>query len=309
MVRHLKRIQFHGRGMHTMAKNQILLHSLVAKYSTLAMDIDIAKAVGFDGLEMSQTKLNGFLDAGYSSEELRTLVKDISIPGIGFLTDVERQGEKLQLLASAEKVFQLASLVGAKGVQVLTGPVDVNTVIRHARGLPINDRYTGLLGRPETEQVRLTAQNMAMLADLARRYGLLLYLEALAWTPLNTIEKQLEVIDRAERENIRLVIDFWHCYASGDTPDVIAKLNKEVIYGVHVCDSLKFDGGVPDEEVLRDVPTGQGVLDLELWVAAVKATGYEGWWSCELFCKKQHQQNSYSVARDLRALLGSLVGV
>ncbi|MDP9031545.1 MAG: sugar phosphate isomerase/epimerase, partial [Pseudomonadota bacterium] len=75
-----------------------------------------------------------------------------------------------------------------------------------------------------------------------------------------------------------------------------------------VCDSLAFEGGIPNEEVLRDVPTGSGVLDLVEWTAAVKATGYAGWWSCGLFCKKQQQQNSYAVAQQLKTLLTGLVG-
>jgi sugar phosphate isomerase/epimerase len=86
-------------------------------------------------------------------------------------------------------------------------------------------------------------------------------------------------------------------------------MNKDVIYGVHVCDSLPFEGGIPNEEILRDIPTGSGILNLVEWTDAVKATGYDGWWSCELFCKKQQQQNSYEVAKDLKALLTRLVGL
>jgi sugar phosphate isomerase/epimerase len=160
----------------------------------------------------------------------------------------------------------------------------------------------------ESEQYALTARNLATLADLAKQYDVLLYLEALSWTPLNTLEHQLQLIDRTERDNVKMVIDYWHCYTSGVKPEDIARMNKDVIYGVHVCDSLPFSGGIPNEEILRDIPTGSGVLNLAEWTAAVKATGYDGWWSCELFCKKQQQQNSYEVAKDLKALLTELVG-
>ena len=52
---------------------------------------------------------------------------------------------------------------------------------------------------------------------------------------------------------------------------------------------------------------GQGVLDLQSWVDAVKSTGYAGWWSCELFCNRQHQDNSFAVASDLKALMERLI--
>jgi sugar phosphate isomerase/epimerase len=288
-------------------KHQLLLHSLVAKHSTLAIDLDIAEEVGFDGIEASAAKLRAFLGSGFSEAELAALLRDVNVPGLGFLVDIERQGEaRKQLMREAEELFRLASVAGAKGVQVLTGPVNVEAVLRHQQGLPTN-LYSGLLGRAIEEQIALTATNLSEIADLAARHGLLIYLEALSWTPLNTIEKQLMIIARAGRDNVRMVIDFWHCYTSGDTPDDIARLHKDIIYGVHVCDSLAFSGGVPDEVVLRDVPTGAGVIDLKLWADAIKATGYEGWWSCELFCRKQQQQNSYDVARELHALMSTLV--
>lgn len=287
--------------------NHLLLHSLVAKHATLAMDLDIAEEVGFDGIEASATKPRAFLDAGFSEAELTGLLQNVNVPGMGFLIDIERQGEaRKELMREAEELFHLASVAGAKGVQVLTGPVNLEAVQRHPKGAPV-ELYSGLLGRTLEEQVSLTARNLAEIADLARNFGLLLYLEALSWTPLNTIEKQLQIIDSAERDNVRMVIDFWHCYTSGDTPDDVARLDKDIIYGIHVCDSLPFSGGIPNEVVLRDVPTGAGVIDLKLWADAVKATGYDGWWSCELFCRKQQQQNSYDVARELHALMSMLV--
>jgi sugar phosphate isomerase/epimerase len=164
-----------------------------------------------------------------------------------------------------------------------------------------------LLGREVAEQIRIKARNHAHLADLAADYGLKLYLEALAWTPLNTLAQQQAIIDQCGRENVKLVIDYWHCYASGDGPEQIARLPKELLLGVHLCDSKYFDGGIPDEGILRDVSTGSGVLDLEEWVDAVKATGYDDWWSCELFCKRDRQGNSIDVARQLKALMSRLV--
>jgi sugar phosphate isomerase/epimerase len=292
----------------TTQKNILALHSTVAKHSTLAMDIDIARTVGFDALEIYSGKLEDYLRAGYSQAQLKALLKDIPVTGIGYLRDIERQGAELDdLLNEAQRLFELANLVGAKGVQVLTGPINVQAVIDYQQhGTSVH--YSGLLVLDESEQYALTARNLATLADLAKQYNVVLYLEALSWTPLNSLEHQLQLIDRSGRDNVKMVIDYWHCFTSGVKPEEIARMNKDVIYGVHVCDSLPFAGGIPNEEILRDVPTGDGILNLGEWTDAVKATGYDGWWSCELFCKKQQQQNSYEVAKDLKALLTRLVG-
>jgi L-ribulose-5-phosphate 3-epimerase UlaE len=77
---------------------------------------------------------------------------------------------------------------------------------------------------------------------------------------------------------------------------------------VHVCDSLPIPfGEVPNETVLRDVQTGNGVIDLRAWTDAVKATGYKNWWCSETFCKKTQQQNSYLVATQMKKQLWDLI--
>ncbi|RUV30368.1 MAG: sugar phosphate isomerase/epimerase [Mesorhizobium sp.] len=288
-------------------RNQIIFHSLAAKHGTLALDLDITRKLGFDGLEGSGAKIRQFLDAGFSEAELRTAIGDTFIPGIGFLLDVERHGDdRRALLKDASDLIELATAAGAKGLEAITGPI---SLAAYANAAAVPDLYRGVIGLPLQEQIHITAAGLASVADIAAERGLLIYYEALSWTPLNTLDKQLRTLERAGRSNIKLVIDFWHCYTAGETPESVARLDKDLIYGVHICDSLPFDGGIPDEGVLRDVPTGKGVLDLKEWVDAVKATGFQGWWSCELFCRRQHQENSYEIAAGLKTLMEDLIGV
>lgn len=288
-------------------RQKILLHSLIAKDAPLAMDLRIAADLGYDGLELSAAKMRAFLAAGWTEADLAERLAPFDIPAMGFLMDIERHGgDEAALWEDAAELFHLARIAGARAVQVLTGPVSVSTVRTHAAGRPVAG-YRGVLGLPRAEQMRITARNLVRLADMAAENDLILYLEALGWCPLNTVSDQLELLDRAGRPNVKMVLDFWHCHVSGDTPERIARLDKEAIHGVHVCDSRAFDGGIPDEAVLRDVPTGRGVLDLREWVDAVKATGYVGWWSGELFCRRQHQDDSFRVAAEMKTLLERLV--
>ena len=286
----------------------LIYHGLVSRHAPLAMDLEIMRQADFQGLEVSGTKMRAALEGGVTEPELAAWLAPVHVPGLGFLLDIERHGaDHAALLQEARALFRLAVIAGAKAVQVLTGPVQVQAVQTFAAGGQ-SGLYEGVLRLPRAEQIDITARNLAQLADLAADHGLLVYLEALAWTPLNRLTDQVDLIRRADRPNLRLAVDFWHCYASGDRPEDIAALPGALIYGVHVCDSLPFAGGIPDESVLRDVPTGQGALALQDWVGAVKATGYQGWWSCELFCRKQQQENSFEVARSLHQLMAGLIG-
>ncbi|MBB2973205.1 sugar phosphate isomerase/epimerase family protein [Mesorhizobium sp. RMAD-H1] len=289
------------------AKNKLIFHSMVSKPNSLAIDLEIARSLDFDGLETSGAKIAAFLAAGHTEEALRERLDGLFLPGIGFLTDLERQCDgRREMLREAEHLCALAAAAGAKGIEAITGPLDIRVfepgAISRYPGL-----YRGLIDLPEDEQSERTAANLKAVADIAADHGLLVYLEALSWTPLNTMDAQLRILDLCNRDNVRVVVDFWHSYTSGDTPERIAHLDKDLIYGVHLCDSLPYSGGIPNEAILRDVPTGRGVLDLSSWVDAVKSTGYTGWWSCELFCNRQHQDNSFAVARDLKILMERLI--
>jgi len=282
---------------------KLILHPTVARFATFVMDTVIARQIGFDGLELSATKLDAFFAAGLTQEDLRSYLDGLDCPGLGYLPDIERNDAKAaSLFADAEKLFKMAAMAGAKGVQVLTGPLDVRQVL-DCQSQPDLRRDHAFLKLDHKDQITLCASSLQKLADLAAPYGLVLYLEALGWSPVNRLADQLEIIDRAARENVRIVIDYWHCHVSGDTPDMVAKIDKSLIYGVHFCDSNPNPGGIPIEPVLRDVPIGKGVINLKHWTDAVKATGYQGWWSAELFCLRQYQQDSLAIARDLYDLM------
>lgn len=287
--------------------SRLTFNTTSAKHSTLVMELDVARRAGYSSVEITQDKVQNYLDAGFSTDELRDELDGLTVQGIGALLDIERQGSaENELLLEADRLFSLASAIGAKGVQIVSGPLNVQAVIDF-QNKGYSTHYVGLLPYKFDELVRLTVKNLIAIADRAQEYGLTVYLEALSWAPLNTIEEQVDIVRRVGRDNLKLVIDFWHCYTSGATPEEISRVEREFIYGVHVCDSLQYLGGVPIETILRDVPTGSGVLNLRDWTDAVKATGFNGWWCSETFCKRQQQGNSYMVAKEMKRQLETLV--
>lgn len=52
---------------------------------------------------------------------------------------------------------------------------------------------------------------------------------------------------------------------------------------------------------------GQGVIQLDKWIEAVKATGYEGWWASESFYKKEHQDSPLENAQKHYKYLETLI--
>jgi sugar phosphate isomerase/epimerase len=215
---------------------------------------------------------------------------------LGHVRDIERQEttEYGALLEECERFCSIAEQLNCPNVQLLTGPLGPG----HGK----EDPYKGLTGRPWPEMRKLTAKNLAALADIGKQHGVGFYLEPISWAPLHSLQQGLEVIDEAGQDNVGIMIDFWHMWITGTTPDDIAKLDKNVINGVHFCDSLPRSGQ-PISHKQREVWPGGGSIPLKEWIEAVKATGYDGWWSPELHSPKHWEMDPWEVALNLRELL------
>lgn len=95
-------------------------------------------------------------------------------------------------------------------------------------------------------------------------------IELPTFTQFRTLAQAQEVMQRVGVENVGVVVDFWHFYASDTVPDDIAHCDPRRIFGVHFCDGHvpKQDEGW-DETVSRDCMPGAGEIDLPAWSEAV----------------------------------------
>ena len=235
--------------------------------------IRLARETGWDGVFLREEHLRRYLAQGFSAASLREALGQLSPVNLGALPDVERwlPGERTAMLDEAERLTALAIDVGASYVQLLSGPV--------APG----GAYAGPAGLSPTELREVTASALRAVADLGASSGIRYYLEPIAWTPLASLGRAVEAIDAAERDNVGLVLDFWHLWQCGTTPDEVARLDPRIISGVDFSDSLGAPGtGTPDQHS-RQVWPGEGAIPLRNWVDAIRSTGFDGWWDNELY--------------------------
>jgi len=268
----------------------ITMHGLSTMYSNVRTDIRIAREAGFDGYEIIETKLLRYLDQGYKAEELLPLFQKYQIRPvcINALKDIERvePGPRAALLEEAERLSDAAEVLGFNTIQLVP--------------------FCGLEGKPWEEVLELTARNVADIADIGKKHGVRFQLEPIAWSPIHSIWQSLELINAAGRDNVGMVIDFWHLWAGGETtPDDVAVLDSTLIYGIHFCDGIRHPGTgkVWNEQALRSFLPGEGNIPIEAWVAAVKATGYDGSWSSELLSPKHWEWDILDIAIETRRLM------
>ena len=262
------------------------------------MQIRVARETGWDGIFVRAEHLRRYLDQGFDAASLRAALAGLGPVNLGALADVERwrPDERAAMLREAEALTELAVDVGASFVQLLTGPV--------APGGP----YSGPAELPPDELRRVTPSAIRAVADLGAPHGIRYYLEPVAWTPLSTLGQAVEVIDAAERDNVGLVLDFWHLWQRGTTPDDVARLDRRIIFGVDFADSLGPAGDHGPDQRTRCVWPGEGAIPLREWVDAIRSTGFDGWWDNELYSPPHWESaDPFAVATGLLEVLEELL--
>ena len=266
----------------------VTLHSLATMHSNVATEIRLARETGYDGIEFFLPKLERYLEQGHTAAKLASHLERYNLQPtcINALLSIERQGEdRTQLLKEAERLCATAASLRCPVLQVVP--------------------FNGLSHLPYDQSFALIIENIRALADIGARHGTRLQLEVIAWTPIRTLRQSLEIIEKVGRENVGIVVDFWHLWAGeGTRPEEVAKLDKDLITGIHFCDGKKIPKDREWEEAeLRGFLAGEGDIPLVEWCDAVKATGFDGPWSCELTSPKHWEWDTVELMRELRRLM------
>lgn len=263
------------------------LHGQVTLHGNVLSDVRVAAEAGYRALEVHTDKLTRFLDAGRTAEELRDALdsRGIQAAAIDIIGGIEvtDAGSRRALFAETERLCDVAVAIGAPTIQV--------------------NAFSALDGLGIDDVIALTAKNLAVIADIGSSRGIRFQIEGAAWTPIHTLGECLGLVEKTGKENVGLVIDYWHFWASrGAEPEDIARLDAEIIYGVHVSDGFRPAEGEPwpDETELRGVLPGEGEIPMAEWTDAVKATGFDGFVSGEFLNPLLWERDHVEVATAMR---------
>jgi sugar phosphate isomerase/epimerase len=262
---------------------KLSLHGVSVWYSNAVTQLRIAHETGFSGLEILPEHLYRYLDNGGSYAAYRDLMAKYSIE-ITCINALKRIGRhqpeaRAELLREAEKICQAAVELRCPVVQIMA--------------------LTELDHLPDSERDAILLDNISAIADIGAPLGIKFQIEVVAFTAFNSLQHALHLIKQSGKENLGVVVDFWHLHAGGAaTPAEVARMDKDLIYGVHFCDGRAAKPGEAwDEWVQRNYAPGEGEIDISAWVEAVKATGYDGVWSPELLSPRNWEQDLWDISR------------
>ena len=122
------------------------------------------------------------------------------------------------------------------------------------------------------------------LCDRAAEHGLLVALEFLPFTNIATAADALRIVERADRPNGGVCVDFWHHQRGAGDLALIEAIPGEKLVGIQVSDG-PLEPTLDDylDDCLRTrVPPGEGEMDVAGFVDAVRSTGTTAPWALEV---------------------------
>jgi 2-keto-myo-inositol isomerase len=250
----------------------------------LATDIAVAGKAGFDFVEIWAAKLIGYLDTG----GLPALRRDLERAGVrpATLNSVERitfndPAGHIRMLEEFRRLCGVAESIGCETVLVVPGPRPTRV-------------SAAAIAR---ESVRILRE----LSRIAAPHGVRLAYEFLGFAgcTVNTLAQCASIVEKVARPNVGLVLDTFHFFAGGSTLASIRRTDPRRIFVVHLND-VERTPRRKMHDALRLFP-GKGILPLNGILQSLKAIGYDGKFSVEIFRPQYWRREPLRVAREARA--------
>ena len=126
-------------------------------------------------------------------------------------------------------------------------------------------------------------KSVNLLADIGEKYGVKLAYEYLGSpdTSVNSFNQCYDVVKTINRDNVGIVLDCFHFYASGSKIDDIKKASGEKIFVFHIndCKDLPLSTLQDSDRVWP----GEGVIHLDKIFSSLKLINFDGVATVELF--------------------------
>lgn len=234
-------------------------------------------AAGFDGVEIFEADL---LTYDATPAEVGRMVRDAGLELNLFQPFRDFEGmpgpQRTRAFDRAERKFDLMSELGADLILVCsnTSPVALGGIDR-------------------------AAADLRELGERAAARGIRIGFEALAWgAHINDHRDAWEVVRRADHTSVGLILDSFHTLSRGLDPNSIRSIHADKLFLVQLADApaLRMDL-LQWSRHYRNMP-GEGDLPVADFLAAVAATGYDGWLSLEIFNDQFRGGSARSISVD-----------
>jgi 2-keto-myo-inositol isomerase len=263
---------------------KLALNGATTMRASLEIDLQAAKAAGFDYVEIWKAKLGHRSTADLKRLFTEAGVSPLSINSIEHVT-FRDAGSYEGIKEECRELSKIAAEIECPYIVVVPGR------------LPAGD----------VDVVEESVHVLTELCDIAAEHGVALGFEFLGQPDCSvpTLDLAEEIVRTAARDNLGLVIDSFHFYAGGSNVQMIEKLDPRLIYIFHINDAEDLPRAQLEDRH-RLLP-GLGILPLREMVAAFREIGYDDVASVEIFRPEYWERDPFQLACDAKAAAEQIV--
>ena len=252
---------------------RLALHTWTLDTTPLADALRIAKATGWDGVELRRLDFKRAAESGKPADSVLDLVRASGLPvacvGVEFGWMWADGAERARLLAVFDEQCRRAAALGCATVM---SPVD----------------------KERGDAARAVA-SVREVGDVAARHGVRLAVEFNSQCPqLNALGPVREILARAAHPHCGLLLDTYHLGRSGATLKQVEDVTPAEIAYVQYSDPPRT--GLEPGKALDRLPPGQGSFAFREFWALMAAKGYAGFSSYEAPNEKAWKRDPTEVA-------------
>ena len=258
-------------------------HGATTMTSSLETDVEITSRAGFKGLEVWAAKMDTYL-ATHTVDDLRYLFERNAVVPLAF-NSIEfigfRGKEYPQVQMRCRELSKLAKYIGCPTIAVVPSPTPDRNI-------------------PWSEIVNEYVTVLRDLGAIAAEYNIRLAFEFLGfgWCSVRTPRSAWEIVQKTNLGNVGMIIDTAHYYAGGALLKELEQLDGNSIFAFHIND-LEDTPREAITDGTRLFP-GYGVVPLKKICAIMRAIGYDGHCSIEIFRPEYWQRDPQSVADEAK---------
>jgi len=245
----------------------------------IVAEVDIAAKAGFGAIEPWVRELEEYQNKGGSLRDLRKRIEDhgLKVPdAIGFAQwIVDDEPQRLKALEQAKRDMDLAAQIGAT----------------HLAAPP-----AGAQDKPGPP-LAVIAERYRALLELGEKIGVTPMLELWGFSKtLSRLGEVAYVAIEARHPGSCMLLDIYHLYKGGSDFESLRLLNGRTLPVIHTNDYPAR----PSREKITDahrVYPGDGVAPLDEIFRTIRAIGFRGYLSVELFNRGYWKESPLKVAR------------
>lgn len=254
-------------------------HGATTMTSDLQTDVAASVHAGFKALELWAAKVDRFLE-DHSIEDLKALLQDNNVAPMTFnsIEFIAFRGDEFdQIKARCRQLSEIGQAIGCPSIAVIPSP-------------------TPAWDTPWETIVEEHVTALQALSDIAAEYGMKLAFEFIGYGgfSVRTPRGAMEIIQKAGRDNIGMVVDACHFYIGGGLLGEIEQLDPKYIYTFHLDDTE--DTSKEEYTDARRLLPGLGVIPLAEICQRLKGISYDGPCSIELFRPEYWEWDPKEVA-------------